>query len=163
MKSLVGQQSVTRKSSIGGLYSCAMGLDILKFEQTSLFYSASYFNGGAWSFVLEGLITSKPPWLQGCVAKLQLAFQCNWLGICDMSSLQDMSNFLFISMTGPKVAQCNHVVSVYFASWGKTCAGIILPSFEHSWLKWSCASQGCSAKKRGVGTNKEDGYTQWCV
>jgi len=27
-------------------YICAVGLDILKFEQTSLFYSASYFNLG---------------------------------------------------------------------------------------------------------------------
>jgi len=29
-----------------------------------------------------------------------------------MSSLQDMSNFLFISMTEPKVAQCIQVVSI---------------------------------------------------
>ena len=29
-----------------------------------------------------------------------------------MSTLQDMSNFLFISMTGPKVAQCIQVVSI---------------------------------------------------
>jgi len=29
---------------IGGLDICAVGLDILKFEKTSLFYSASYFN-----------------------------------------------------------------------------------------------------------------------
>jgi len=44
-----------------------------------------------------------------------------------MSSLQDMSNFLFISMTtGHKVAQ--HIR-------GKTCAGTILPSFEHNCLK----------------------------
>ena len=27
-------------------YICAVGLDILKFEQTSQFYSASYFNLG---------------------------------------------------------------------------------------------------------------------
>jgi len=27
-------------------YICAVGLDILNFEQTSLFYSASYFNLG---------------------------------------------------------------------------------------------------------------------
>jgi len=31
-----------------------------------------------------------------------------------------------------------HSGSVYSASWGTTCAGTILPSFEHSWLKWSC-------------------------
>jgi len=29
-----------------------------------------------------------------------------------------------------------HSGSVYSASWGKTCAGNILPSFEHNWLKW---------------------------
>jgi len=32
------------KSFIG--YICAVGLDILKFEQTSLFYSTSYLNSG---------------------------------------------------------------------------------------------------------------------
>jgi len=48
--------------SIGGLYICAVGLDILKFEQTSLLYSASYFNlGGAWSFVSEGISPPKSP------------------------------------------------------------------------------------------------------
>jgi len=31
--------------------------------------------------------------------------------ICQDKSLQDMSNFLFISMTGPKVAQRIQVVS----------------------------------------------------
>jgi len=29
-----------------------------------------------------------------------------------MSNLQDMSNFLFMSMTGPKEAQCIHVMSI---------------------------------------------------
>jgi len=29
---------------IGELYICAVGLDILKFEQTSLFYSFTYFS-----------------------------------------------------------------------------------------------------------------------
>jgi len=46
-----------------------------------------------------------------------------------MSSLQDMSNFPFISMTGPKM----HSDSVYSASWAKTYAGTILPSFEDNW------------------------------
>jgi len=50
---------------------CAVGLEILKFEQTLLVYSASYFKwGGGWSFVSEEL---SPPWQQDCVAKLQLA------------------------------------------------------------------------------------------
>jgi len=63
--------------SIGGLYICAVGLDILKFEQTSLLYSASYFNlGGAWSFVSEGISPPKspPPWRRDSVANLQLAW-----------------------------------------------------------------------------------------
>jgi len=62
--------------SLWGLCICAVELDILKFEQTSLFYSASYFNlGGAWSFVSEGLSPPKhPPWRRDCVSKLQLAF-----------------------------------------------------------------------------------------
>ena len=34
------------KSAIEGLYICAVGLDVLKFEQTSLFYGDSYFNLG---------------------------------------------------------------------------------------------------------------------
>jgi len=54
---------------IGELYICAVGLDILKLEQTSLFCRA-------WSFVSEGLNPPKspPPWRLDCVAKLQLAF-----------------------------------------------------------------------------------------
>jgi len=48
-----------------GLCICAVGLDILKFEQASLFYSDSYFNlWGAWSFVSEGL-SPKPPLPRG--------------------------------------------------------------------------------------------------
>ena len=49
MKSLLWQQNRHQKlgkSSIGEIYICAMGLDILKFGQTSLFYNASYFNLG---------------------------------------------------------------------------------------------------------------------
>jgi len=50
------------------------------------------------------------------VAKLQLAFWCNWLWkllkLWDMPSLQEMSYFLFISMTGFKVAQRIQVVSI---------------------------------------------------
>jgi len=48
MKSLVLQQNRHQKVfyCIGGLYICAVGLDILKFEQTALFYSASSLIGG---------------------------------------------------------------------------------------------------------------------
>jgi len=60
-KAWCGNRTVTRKSSIEGFYICAVGLDILKFEQTSLFYSAWYFNcGGTWSFVSEGISPPKP-------------------------------------------------------------------------------------------------------
>jgi len=85
-----------------------VGLDILKFEQTSLFYSALYFNWGSLELCFGGAKPTKAPLpRRDCVAKLQFAFQCNRLGkvlrLRDMSSLQDMSNFLFISMTAPKV------------------------------------------------------------
>jgi len=58
----------------------------------------------------------EPPWLRDCVAKLQSAFEFNWLGkvlrLRDMSRLQGMSNILFMSMTGPKVAQRIQIVSI---------------------------------------------------
>jgi len=60
--------------------------------------------------------TKPPPWPWDCVTKRQLAFWCNWLGnllrLRDMSSLQDMWNFLFISMTRPKMAKRIQVVSI---------------------------------------------------
>jgi len=55
---------------LGRLYICAVGPDILKFEQTSLFCSASYLNSGgirAWSFVSEELSPSKTPQGYGTV------------------------------------------------------------------------------------------------
>jgi len=62
--------------SLWGLCICAVELDILKFEQTSLFYSASYFNlGGAWSFVSEGLSPPKhPPMATGLCVKTSACF-----------------------------------------------------------------------------------------
>jgi len=35
-KAWCGNRTITRKCSIRGLYICSVGLDILKFEQTSL-------------------------------------------------------------------------------------------------------------------------------
>jgi len=46
MKRLFVCQQNCHQKVYGGLYICAVGLDIMKFEQTSLFYSASYFNWG---------------------------------------------------------------------------------------------------------------------
>jgi len=45
---------------------------------------------------------------------------------------EDMPNFLFTSMTGTKVIQRIQVSTLLR---GKICAGTILPSFEHNWLK----------------------------
>ena len=60
---------------MGDLYICAVGIDILKFEQTSLFYSALYFNWGAWNFVLEGLSPQKtPPVVMGLFGKTSACF-----------------------------------------------------------------------------------------
>jgi len=75
-KAWCGNRTVTRKSSIVGLCICAVGLDILKFEQTSLFYSSSYFNLGRGLQLCFGKAkpTKAPPWRRDCVAKLQLAF-----------------------------------------------------------------------------------------
>jgi len=51
----------TKPSSIGGLYVCAVGLDIIKFEQTSLFYSAFYFNWGGLKLCFGGTKPIKAP------------------------------------------------------------------------------------------------------
>jgi len=45
---------------------------------------------------------------------------------------EDISNFLFSSMIGTKVIQRIEVSTLLR---GKICAGTILPSFEHNWLK----------------------------
>ena len=45
---------------------------------------------------------------------------------------EDMPNFLLTSMTGTKVI---HRIQVSTLLRGKICAGTILPSFEHNWLK----------------------------
>jgi len=86
MKSLVWQQNRHKKvyrglyiCAMGGLgkrYICAVGLDILKFEQISLFYSASYFSlGGSWSFVSERLSPPKPPrMVTGLCGKISACF-----------------------------------------------------------------------------------------
>jgi len=66
-----------------------------------------------------------------------------------MSSLQDMSNFLFMSMTGPKVAQCIQVVSILLHE-AKPMLGIFCLHLNA--IDWRGHVQECSAKKRGVGT-----------
>ena len=48
-----------------------------------------------------------------------------------MLAREDMSHFLFTSMTGTKVIQRIQVSTLLR---GKICAGTILPSFERNWL-----------------------------
>ena len=58
---LVCQQN-HHQNVYGGLYICAVGLDILKFEQTTLCYSASYFNWGGLELCFgEAKPTKIPP------------------------------------------------------------------------------------------------------
>jgi len=45
---------------------------------------------------------------------------------------EDMSNFLYTNMTGTKVIQRIQMSTLLRS---KICAGTILPSFEHNWLK----------------------------
>jgi len=54
-------RTVARKSSIGGLYACAGGLDITKFDKNStcLWYFLIQF-GEAWSFVWGNKPTKAP-------------------------------------------------------------------------------------------------------
>jgi len=62
MKSLVCQRNRHRKVFNRGFYMCAVGLDILKFEQTLLFYNAPYFNWGGLELCFgEGKRTKAPP------------------------------------------------------------------------------------------------------
>jgi len=65
-----------------------------------------------------------------------------------MSSLQDMSNILFVSMRGPKVAQRIQVVSILLHE-----AILVLGLFclHLNTIGWSGHAQECSVKKRDVG------------
>ena len=141
-----GNGTVTRKSStglrLGGLYICAVGLDILNFEQTSLFYSA-YLNSGGLELCFGG---AKSP------SKTSHGYGTVWQNFSFLLNATDSEKYLVtryvklaryvkLSVYEHDRAQSGttHSGSVYSASWGNTCAGTILPSFEHNWLKWSCA------------------------
>jgi len=51
------------ESLLWGLCICAVGLDVLKFEQILLFYSASYFKlGGGLELCFGRAKPSPPPW-----------------------------------------------------------------------------------------------------
>ena len=154
------QQNLIRKSSKGRLYISAVGHDILKFEQILLFYNASYFNLGDWSFVSEGLRPLKSPCGNGTV----------WQNFILLFNAIDSENSLgYAICQACKICQlpvCKHdraqsgttdSGSVYSASWGKTFAGTILPSFEgiwilnpNNWLKWSCGKYNTQRQFIGV-------------
>jgi len=57
------------ESSIGGLYICSGGHDILKIDKTQLVYSVPYFNFGGLELCLGGLNPPKPPtWRRDCTS-----------------------------------------------------------------------------------------------
>jgi len=75
MKVWCGNRTVTRKSSIEGLYICEVALDILKSEQISLFYSDSYFNLGGLELCFGGAIPAKStPVVTGLCSKTSACF-----------------------------------------------------------------------------------------
>jgi len=54
-------RTVARKSSVGGLYICARGLSILKFDETTLVFSVSYINLEGLGALFGGLSPPKSP------------------------------------------------------------------------------------------------------
>jgi len=112
---LQDSENCHQKSSTGRLYISAEGLDILNKYHCFIVLRISIL--GVLELCFGGAKPTNPLlWRWDYVAKLQLAFDCNWLGkllrLRDISNLQDLSNFLFKSMTGLKVAQHIQVVSI---------------------------------------------------
>jgi len=102
-----------------GIYICALGLDILKLRQTSLFYSDSYFNFGSLQALFrKGQAHQRPPMTTGLGGKTSGCFlmQLTRKSILVMRYVklarEVMSNVLFIGMTGPKVAKRIQVVPI---------------------------------------------------
>jgi len=54
------RQNRRQKVFSRGHYVCAGGLDIINYDTTSLMYSVSHFNLGAWSFVWGDKSTKAP-------------------------------------------------------------------------------------------------------
>ena len=54
--------TVVRESSIGGIYVCAAGLDILKIDKTEMVYSVPYFNLWDLELCLGDSAHQSPPW-----------------------------------------------------------------------------------------------------
>jgi len=79
MKSLVWQQNCHEKVCgelyIGGIFISAVGLHILKFVQTSLFYSDPYFKLGVLELCFGGAKPTKdPPVVTGLCGKTSACF-----------------------------------------------------------------------------------------
>jgi len=76
MKSLVYQQNRHQKVLYRGLNICAVGFDILKFEQTSCFIVLHISIGGTLELCIGRAKPTEAPslWWRNCLAKLQLAF-----------------------------------------------------------------------------------------
>ena len=158
MKSLVWQQNRHQKvkvfNRLGGLTFVQWDLTFwnLNIHHCSIVLHISI---RGWLQLCFGGVkpTKDSPWLRHCVAKLQFAL-CNWfakvLRLRNKSSLQDMSNYLFMSMAGPKVEQRIKVVSILLHE-AKPVLGLFW--LHLNTIGWNGQVQECRAKKRGVGTS----------
>ena len=128
MKNFLWQQNRHQKVFYMGAlqYICAVGLDILKFEQTLLFYSASYFNlgGGIGALFQRGYANQRPPVVTGLCGKTSACFlmQLTWkvLRLCNMSSLHEKICQAFCFTHDRDESDATHS-SVYSASRQNLC------------------------------------------
>jgi len=117
---------------------CAEGLDVLKFEQTSLSYSASYFSlGGGLELFSEGLSPPKAPRGDWTVWQdFSLLFNPidseKYSGYAIYKLERRYVKLSVTNMTGTKVIQRIQVSTLLR---GKICAGTIFPSLNTIWLK----------------------------
>ena len=155
MKSLAWQQNRHQKVFYRGLYICAVRLDILKFEQTSLFYSALYLNWWGLELCFGGSKPTKAPRDDRTVwQNFSLLFNAidseKYLGYMIFQVKLVRYVTLFVYKHDRAQSGTTHSGIVYSALWGKTCAGTILPSFEHNWLKWSYDKYNTQRQLDGV-------------
>ena len=144
-KTWCGNRTVTRKSSISELYStlCSGAWHFWNLDKYHCFIvivlHISIWEGGL-ELCLGGANPTKgPPWwwlvyaakLRACFL-MQLTRKSTKVMQYVKLAREDMWNFLFTSMTGTKVIQRIQVSNLL---WGKICAGTILLSSKHNWLK----------------------------
>ena len=131
----------------GALHLCS-GLDILEFEQTSLFYSASYFNwGGAWRFVSEGLSTPKPPVATG---------MCGKTSACFLMQLNDSEKYV-----GYAICQACKICQTSVYKDDKAQNRVATSRLA---LHWMCDSQwtGCVRRVTHIYLWRKQEIIEWC-